>query len=141
MTNRHLPKTCSGAVQLKVGRPFVCLNSHVSKTHAATLDKYYTRLDVAQACYERHRTTEAEKFFDVDWDFAVPRQGYQDYTFKAFHKDECDRKKQWIFFKAHSEDALERLLALDFQKLSLLNTGIPGFGKADVVEAYLRFLR
>lgn len=88
--------------------------------------------------WQFNRTQEAEKFFDYQWDFAVPRQGFQDYTFKARHKDECDRKKQWIFFKANSEEALKRLLAIDFEMLSRKNTGIPGFGKADVVAEYER---
>jgi hypothetical protein len=86
--------------------------------------------------WQFNRTLEAEKFFDYDWDFAVPRQGYQDYTFKATDKSQCDRKKQWIFFKAKTEEALENLRNLDFVALSLKNTGIPGFGKADVVEMY-----
>jgi hypothetical protein len=86
--------------------------------------------------YQYNRTAEAEKFFDMPWDFAVPRQGYQDYTFKAYSKVECDRKKQWIFFKANDTTTLDKLKALDFTKLSKKNTGIPGFGKADVVEEY-----
>jgi hypothetical protein len=86
--------------------------------------------------YQYNRTVEAEKFFDMPWDFAVPRQGYQDYTFKAYSKDNCDRKKQWIFFKANNNTVLDKLKTLDFTKLSKKNTGIPGFGKADVVEEY-----
>ena len=86
--------------------------------------------------YQYNRTTEAEKFFDMPWDFAVPRQGYQDYTFKAYSKTECDRKKQWIFFKANDNTILDKLKTLDFTKLSKKNTGTPGFGKADVVEEY-----
>jgi len=86
--------------------------------------------------YQYNRTTEAEKFFDYDWDFAVPRQGYLDYTFKAYSKEQCDKKQQWIFFKAKDILILEKLKALDFVKLSLKNSGIPGFGKADVVEEY-----
>lgn len=86
--------------------------------------------------YQYNRTTEAEKFFDYAWDFAVPRQGYVDYTTKAYHKDECDRKQQWIFFKANSKRALRVLLSLDFDALSKKNIGTPGFGKADVVAAY-----
>ena len=86
--------------------------------------------------YQYNRTTEAEKFFDYDWDFAVPRQGYLDYTFKAFDKTECDKKQQWIFFKAGSQKILEQLKMLDFVKLSLKNSGIPGFGKADVIAEY-----
>lgn len=86
--------------------------------------------------YQYNRTVEAEKFFDYDWDFAVPRQGYNDYRFKAYSKSECDMKKQWIFFKALNEETLKTLLSIDFEKLSKNNLGIPGFGKADVVKAY-----
>lgn len=88
--------------------------------------------------YQFNRTTEAEKFFDYAWDFAVPRQGYVDYSTRAYRKDDCDRKQQWIFFKAHSKRALRILLSLDFDVLSKKNIGTPGFGKADVVEAYLQ---
>lgn len=86
--------------------------------------------------YQYNRTKEAEKFFDYDWDFCVVRQGYHDYTQKYFSADECDRKKQFIFFKAKNEEILNRLMSLDFEALSLKNTSTPGFGKADVVEAY-----
>jgi hypothetical protein len=87
--------------------------------------------------YQYNRTEEAKKFFDYDWDFAVPRQGYLDYTFKAMSKDECDMKQQWIFFKAKNKDTLKKLKQLDFVKLSRKNIGIPGFGKADVVQEFL----
>lgn len=86
--------------------------------------------------WQYNRTDLALKYFDYVWDFAVPRQGYQDYTFKATNAAQCDRKKQWIFFKAHSPAALARLKAIDFVALSHKNTGLPGFGKADVVAAY-----
>ncbi len=91
--------------------------------------------------WQFNRTQEAEKFFDYDWDFAVPRQGYQDYSFRAMTRDQCHdhdptRKKQWIFFKATSPDVLNKLLKLDFETLSKKNTGIPGFGKADVIIEY-----
>ena len=86
--------------------------------------------------YQYNRTPEAEKYFDMEWDFAVPRQGYNDYTFKAYSKEECDRKKQWVFFKASSKEVLDKLLSMDFVKLSKSNLGLPGFGKADVVKEY-----
>lgn len=88
--------------------------------------------------YQYNRTTEAEKYFDMDWDFAVPRQGYLDYTFKAFSKEQCNKKQQWIFFKANNNIVLEKLKSLDFVKLSLKNSGLPGFGKADVIEEYTK---
>lgn len=87
--------------------------------------------------YQYNRTEQAEKFFDYEWDFAVPRQGFQDYTVKVFTKDDCDKKQQWIFFKAKNKTVLKRLLSLDFVKLSKKNIGTPGFGKADVVNEYV----
>lgn len=86
--------------------------------------------------WQYNRTKEAEKYFNFEWDFAVPRQGFNDYSFKAFSKEDCDRKKQWIFFKANSKEVLEKLMNINFEKLSKKNSGIPGFGKADVIEVY-----
>lgn len=86
--------------------------------------------------WQFNRTVEAEKYFDYDWDFAVPRQGFNDYSKKALSQNDCDRKKQWIFFKAHSSVVFDRLMNIDFDALSKLNSGIPGFGKADVVKKY-----
>lgn len=89
--------------------------------------------------YQYNRTEEAKKFFDYDWDFAVPRQGYLDYTTKAYSKDECNEKHQWIFFKAKNDSTLKLLKEMDFEKLSKKNIGIPGFGKADVIQAYKEY--
>ena len=80
---------------------------------------------------------QAVSVFDNDFDFAVPRQGYQDYTLRA-SLDECVLSKQWMLFKASSPEILQRLLTLDFNKLSELNTSTPGYGKADVVAEYSR---
>lgn len=88
--------------------------------------------------YQYNRTEDAEKFFSYDWDFATYRQGYLDYTLKVYDEKDCDRKQQWIFFKAKNEKILSRLLELDFVKLSKLNTTTPGFGKADVVKEYTK---
>lgn len=88
--------------------------------------------------WQYNRTKEAEKFFDYDWDFAVPRQGFYDYSIKVYKPEDCDRKKQWIFFKARTPEALIRLNEIDFVELSKLNSRIPGFGKADVIKEYTR---
>ena len=81
----------------------------------------------------------ALKYFDMDWDFAVLRQGFGDFKQHHFpqHRDQMDRRKQWVFFKAHSAEALALLKSLDFEALSKTNTGTQGFGKADLVKAYL----
>ncbi len=79
----------------------------------------------------------AVQVFDNEFDFAVPRQGYQDYNLRAC-VDECVLTKQWMLFKASTPEVLQRLTNLDFVKLSQLNTSTPGYGKADVVAEYTR---
>lgn len=89
--------------------------------------------------WQYNNTRLAEKYFDkdtYDWDFAVPRQGYKDYSHKQTDPDKMDRRTQWIFFKAYTPQVLDNLKRLDFTKLSLKNTSTPGFGKADVIEEY-----
>lgn len=85
-------------------------------------------------------TQQTRRYFEYDWDFAILRQGYGD--FSVLHppeqRDRLDPRKQWIFVKAKTPEALERLRRVDFVKLSRRNTGVPGFGKADLVEAYIR---
>jgi len=88
--------------------------------------------------YQYNRMPGSERLFEREWDFAVLRQGHGDYSARVFRSDQCDRRKQWILFKAHSPNALRRLLRLDFAALARCNTTVPGFGKADVVEAYVK---
>lgn len=88
--------------------------------------------------YLYNNTRQAEKFFYYDWDFAVPRQGYQDYNLRVTDEKECNRKIQWIFFKAKNKKILKRLKSIDFVKLSLKNTSTPGWGKADLIEEYVK---
>lgn len=88
--------------------------------------------------YLYNNTPETRKYFDYDWDFAVPRQGFYDYSKRILNKDELNPKVQYMFFKTEDEKARERLMSLDFDKLSLKNTTIKGYGKADVVAEYAR---
>lgn len=91
--------------------------------------------------YQYNNTIEASKYFNKQvykWDFAVPRQGYKDYSTKETNPDNMDRHTQWIFFKTSNEKILKRLQNMDFEKLSKKNTSTPGFGKADVIEEYNR---
>jgi hypothetical protein len=113
-----------------------------------TIEKGITNLRIVEKPTTKHPdfkiwqynyTKEALKYFNKEhyhWDFAVPRQGYYDYTLKVFREEDLDPKIQWVFFKASSELILNRLLALDFVKLSLLNTRTPGFGKYDIIQEY-----
>lgn len=86
--------------------------------------------------YQFNRTEEAKKYFDLDWDFAVPRQGYMDFTFKAYKKEDCNLKHQWMLVKAKNKTVLKKLEKIDFDGLSKKNIGTPGFGKADLIQEY-----
>ncbi|WP_139349962.1 hypothetical protein [Thioalkalivibrio denitrificans] len=83
-----------------------------------------------------NNTRAAEKFFDEDFHFAVPRQGVVDYSRRETDPSRCERTTHWMLFKAASEKVRQRLTSMDFEGLSKGNTVVPGFGKADVVQAY-----
>ena len=91
--------------------------------------------------FQCNGTSNTKKYFDYDWDFAIVRQGFNDYKKVFYKKEDCDMKKQWIFFKAKNEIIRNRLLQMDFEKLSKKNIVIPGFGKADVVQEYNRLYK
>lgn len=89
--------------------------------------------------WQYNNTREAEKYFDkakYGWDFAIPRQGYKDYSLKETDPEKMDHHTQWIFFKASTPEVLDRLNQVDYDKLSKKNISIPGFGKADVIKEY-----
>jgi len=86
--------------------------------------------------YQYNNTPQALKVFNNNWDFAVPRQGYENYTRREIKADKCEKNKQWILFKAGSNEVLKRLWNMDFSKIAKKNTVIYGFGKADVVSEY-----
>lgn len=86
--------------------------------------------------WQYNNTKQALSVFDNDFDFAVPRQGYYDYERKEVDKNKCEKHIQWILFKAHSKESLNKLLTLNFKTIAKKNTSTPGFGKADVVEHY-----
>lgn len=88
--------------------------------------------------YLYNNVPEALKYFDYDWDFAVPRQGFYDYSLRITDKKELNPKIQYMFFKGSTSEITQRLKEIDFEKLSLNNTTIKGYGKADVVKEYER---
>lgn len=86
--------------------------------------------------YQYNNTKGALKFFNKKWDFAVPRQGYENYKRRETNSSKCERNKQWIMFKTKNKEIKNRLFNFDFTILARKNTTIYGFGKADVVEEY-----
>ena len=84
------------------------------------------------------------KYFDkkkYGWSFAVPRQGYYDYSERIVREEDLNPRIQYMFFKADSAAVLKRLDSIDYAGLSLGNTTVPGFGKADIVREYSRILK
>ena len=88
--------------------------------------------------YQYNNTPEAQKVFAKDFDFAVPCQGWQDYSRRETAQAQCERSKQWMLIKASSDDAYMRLYAgIDYEALARRNTtSVPGFRKGDLVTAY-----
>ena len=90
------------------------------------------------AMYQYNNTKQALKVFNEDWDFAVPRQGYEDYSRREVKAERCEKNKQWVLFKPKNYKIFKRLWNFDFLNLARKNTVIYGFGKADVVMEYKR---
>lgn len=93
------------------------------------------------AIYQYNNTKQALRVFRYDFDFAVPRQGYENYRRREVDVQRLERNKQWALFKAYDEETKAKLINMDFEKLAAKNTVIPGFGKADVVEEYSKICR
>jgi hypothetical protein len=94
--------------------------------------------------WQYNNTKQALKYFDKEkykWNFAIPRQGYYDYSTRETNPENMSKKIQWIFFKSDKEETLKKISSIDFDKLAKNNTTIPGFGKADVVKEYNNLYR
>ncbi len=88
--------------------------------------------------YQYNNTPDALKVFGYDFDFAVPCQGWQDYSRRERSAEGCEPHKQWMLIKAHTFAALRRLYArIDYEALALAHTtSVPGFRKGDLVKEY-----
>lgn len=80
------------------------------------------------------------KVFNESFSFAVPCQGWQDYTRRETSPDKCEKNKQWILFLPTNAAAHKRLHDdIDYGVLASKNiTCIPGFRKGDIVQEYAR---
>ncbi len=87
--------------------------------------------------WQYNNTTTSLKVFSNSFDFAVPCQGWQDYTRKETDERGCERNKQWILLKAKDPNVLKRLMRIDYERLAQESaTAVPGFRKADLVKEY-----
>ena len=84
-----------------------------------------------------NNTKQALPMFDAPFDFAVPCQGYQDYSRRETAPADCEKHKQWMLFTAKNDEVRGRLMAIDYATLSHnCATATPGFRKNDVVKYY-----
>lgn len=87
--------------------------------------------------WQYNNTQAARKVFENPFDFAVPCQGWQDYSRKETNEKQCERNKQWILLKANNPNVLARLKRIDYEGLAReCGTAVPGFRKGDLVKAY-----
>ena len=87
--------------------------------------------------WQYNNTPEMLKVFKYHFDFAVPCQGWQDYTRKETNPQKCEKNKQWILFNPHTKSVRTRLYKMDFESLAMKSTtSIPGFRKGDIVQGY-----
>lgn len=77
--------------------------------------------------------------FDQQWDFAILRQGWDNFVPQELDDySGLSKKKQWMFFRADDNKVLNNLKSIDYNKLAEKNTSVRGFGKADIVEEYMK---
>ena len=89
--------------------------------------------------FQYNNTPDALKVFAEDFHFAVPCQGWQDYSRRERRAEDCEPHKQWMLIKARSFPALWRLYALNYEALARAHTtSVPGFRKGDLVAEYTR---
>ncbi len=87
--------------------------------------------------WQYNNTPDALKVFQNAFDFAVPCQGWQDYSRRETNEKLCERNKQWILLKAKNPTVLARLMEIDYELLAQeCGTAVPGFRKGDLVKAY-----
>ena len=93
----------------------------------------------------QHNATEgSRKYVDEDWEIALYRQGYKDYS-KRFHNPEdynevrdivYNTNLQLFFIKPLTTHARQVIDNMDFNELAMTNLSTPGFGKKDFVWCY-----
>lgn len=87
--------------------------------------------------YIYNNTKNTLKYFDKEkyqWDFAVVRQGYYDYSEKITDPKLLVKKRQYMFFKINNKEIAKLINKIDFSKLSQNNTSTPGYSKSDVID-------
>ena len=102
--------------------------------------RQYERLPIQHQDFQMwqyNNTPDALKVFQNPFDFAVPCQGWQDYSRRETNEKQCERNKQWMLLKAKNPAVLARLMRIDYERLAQeCATAVPGFRKGDLVKMY-----
>ena len=106
------------------------------------IPKFINQLEIKkEILFLKDNKTKKEilKYFDkkkYEWDFAIHRQGFYDYSKKIFNPEELIKNRQYLFVKYVNPISKEIFKILDFEKLSNLNTVIKGYSNSNVVAEY-----
>lgn len=90
--------------------------------------------------YIYNNTKQTLKYFNKNkyqWDFAVVRQGYYDYSQKIINEKDLLKKRQYMFIKINNPEYKKIIDKIDFKKLSKSNTIVPGFSTTDFIKEFL----
>ncbi|WP_322912892.1 hypothetical protein [Mycoplasmopsis felis] len=84
-----------------------------------------------------NNTKGTEKYFNKDiynWNFAIVRQGFYDYSVKITDPKKLVKNRQYLFIKTDNEYLLNLINKIDFTKLAEKNTTIKGFSNTDLIS-------
>lgn len=98
--------------------------------------------------WQYNGSEDSYKYLYEDWDVATYRQGYKDYS-NVFKRDtNFDKVKdtmnngiQIMFIKFNNPNAKKVFEQMDLNALAKRNLSTPGFGKADFVAEYGKYLK
>lgn len=100
--------------------------------------------------WQYNGTDAAKKYLYEDWDVATYRQGYKDYSKVFTREDDFDEVKdiventkiQLMFIQFNADRAVDIFFnKMDLEKLAKKNLSTPGFGKADFIAEYGKYLQ
>lgn len=95
--------------------------------------------------WQYNATSQAFKYIDENWTYAIYRQGYKDYSIlftkenKEQVKKEMEQNIQFFFIEPLTDDAECFVRECDFNILAEMNTSTPGFGKGDFISFYIEW--
>lgn len=100
--------------------------------------------------WQYNGTDAAKKYLYEDWDVATYRQGYKDYSKVFTREDDFDEVKdiventkiQLMFIQFNADRAVDIFFnKMDLEALAKKNLSTPGFGKADFIAEYGKYLK